>query len=161
MVPKFVGGWLGAVGWNHLKVPRERTKRIQFTWRGIWKGSGGGGGYQNVFKILGREHQNVFKFPWREHENVFKFLGEGKLNREREFENVFKFLWGEPGGNLKQGELEIVTPGYFDFPPVVHDWANKILWMSSRVSVTAWAYKRSHATYRKEKGIVSRWWVSS
>ena len=47
------------------------------------------------------------------------FLREGKLNRGREFKNVFKFSSGEfenvssfrGGGNLNQGELEIVTPG--------------------------------------------------
>ena len=45
------------------------------------------------------------------------------------------------------------------FPPVFHDCVIKGLAWYVQPRLCDWAYKRSRATYRKEKGIVSRWSV--
>ena len=59
---------------------------------------------------------------------------------------------GEPGPDRCVVDLS-PTRGteHFGFPPVLRNWAIKGLGMSCLVS---------RATYRKEKGIVSRWSVS-
>ena len=46
------------------------------------------------------------------------------------------------------------------FPPSAPRLNNQRPWYV-QPCVCEWAYKRSRATYRKERGIVSRWLVSS
>ena len=49
---------------------------------------------------------------------------------------------------------------HFGFPPSAPRLGNQRPWYI-QPRLCDWAYKRSRATYRKEKGIVSRWSVSS
>ena len=49
---------------------------------------------------------------------------------------------------------------HFGFPPSAPRLGNQRPWYV-QPRLCDWAYKRSRATYRKEKGIVSRWSVSS
>ena len=49
---------------------------------------------------------------------------------------------------------------HFGPPPSAQRLGNQRPWYV-QPSLCDWAYKRSRATYRKEKGIVSRWSVSS
>ena len=49
---------------------------------------------------------------------------------------------------------------HFSFPPTALRLGNQRPWYV-QPRLCDWAYERSHATYRKEKGIVSRWSVSS
>ena len=49
---------------------------------------------------------------------------------------------------------------HFGFPPSAPRLGNQRPWYV-QPRLRDWAYKRSRATYRKEKGIVSRWSVSS
>ena len=49
---------------------------------------------------------------------------------------------------------------HFGFPPSAPRLGNQRPW-HVQPCLCEWAYKRSRASYRKEKGIVSRWSVSS
>ena len=57
-------------------------------------------------------------------------------------------------------EVRVGTVSFFDFPPSAPRLGNQRPWYV-QPRLCDWAYKRSRATYRKEKGIVSRWSVSS
>ena len=58
------------------------------------------------------------------------------------------------------GSSPICGTEHFGFPPSVPRLGNQRPWYV-QPRLCDWAYKRSRATYRKEKGIVSRWSVSS
>ena len=82
-------------------------------------------------------------------------------------------LWGSRGSisdrALDFGLIGVSTCGFgshqgpfrsLNFPPSAPRLGNQRPWYV-QPRLCDWAYKRSRATYRNEKGIVSRWSVSS
>ena len=81
----------------------------------------------------------------------------------------YVILWENRGGSVGRtfdsglmfaGSSPTCGTEHFGFPPSAPRLGNQRPWYV-QPCLCDWAYKRSRATYRKEKGVVSRWSVSS